>query len=81
MNDIFGVANALAEKDKRIAELEALWKAECASTDRLAARELGLEHQLAALREAVSMAMESHTVDGYVNWDKVAALLQESSDE
>ena len=34
-----------------------------------------LQTQLAELREAVGMAMESHTVDGYVNWDNVAALL------
>ena len=34
-----------------------------------------LEAELAELRVAVGMAMESHTVDGYVNWDNVAALL------
>ena len=39
-----------------------------------------LEAQLAALREAVLAAMRCYAVDGYVNWERVAALL-ESSDE
>ena len=34
-----------------------------------------LEAKLAELREAVLAAMRCYAVDGYVNWDRVAALL------
>ena len=34
-----------------------------------------LEAELAALREAVLAAMRCYAVDGYVNWERVAALL------
>jgi len=43
--------------------------------NKLQALNAELEAELAALREAVLAAMRCYAVDGYVNWERVAALL------
>ena len=59
----------------RILELEAELAESIDRHQGMIDKAMEMSKELAALREAVLAAMRCYAVDGYVNWERVAALL------